>query len=271
MKTKQKIFLAKILYYFINFFLPKQAEIKRNGINWNLDFSEAIDLHILIFGSFEKEIINCAKKLNLKKFGNIIDIGANFGAQSLQFAKEFDNSLIYSIEPTNYAYDKFMKNLKLNSDLSKNIKSFNLFIGSQDQKKPEFIYSSWNLSSKEIKHPKHLGEKKDTKNVKIKTFKEFLIENSISNVDFVKLDVDGYEYYVLESGFEFLKEKKPPIFMELAPYLYEEYGYSKELFLKLIKSLDYEFYDLKNLNKIIDIDYKVSKIKDGSSENILLM
>ena len=33
--------------------------------------------------------------------------------------------------------------------------------------------------------------------------------------------------------------------MELAPYLYEEYGYSKELFLNLIKSLDYEFYDLK--------------------------
>ena len=24
----------------------------------------------------------------------------------------------------------------------------------------------------------------------------------------------------------FLKEKKPPIFMELAPYLYKEYGYS---------------------------------------------
>ena len=127
--------------------------------------------------------------------------------QSLQFAKEFNNSLIYSIEPTNYAYDKFMKNLKLNSDLSKNIKTFNLFIGSQDQKKPEFIYSSWNLSSKEIKHPKHLGEKKDTKNAKIKTLKEFFIENSISNVDFVKLDVDGYEYYVLESGFEFLKRK----------------------------------------------------------------
>ena len=51
-------------------------------------------------------------------------------------------------------------------------------------------------------------EKKDTKNAKIKTLKEFFIENSISNVDFVKLDVDGYEYYVLESGFEF-KEKKP--------------------------------------------------------------
>ena len=149
MKTKQKIFLAKILFFFINFFFPKQAVIKRNNINWNLNFSEAIDLHILIFGTFEKEISECAEKLKLNKFGNIIDIGANFGVQSLQFAKEFNNSLIYSIEPTNYAA-MFMKNLKLNSDLSKNIKTFNLFIGSQDQKKPEFIYSSWNLSSKEI-------------------------------------------------------------------------------------------------------------------------
>ena len=81
MKTKQKIFLKKLLFYIIDFFFPKQAKVKRNNIFWNIDFSEAIDLHIFIFGSFEKEIINCAKKLNLNKFGNIIDIGANFGVQ----------------------------------------------------------------------------------------------------------------------------------------------------------------------------------------------
>ena len=69
----------------------------------------------------------------------------------------------------------------------------------------------------------------------------------------------------------FLKDKKPPIFMELAPYLYKEYGYNKEKILKLITSLNYSFYDLKKLKKIFDIDQKISNIKDGSSENILLM
>ena len=59
--------------------------------------------------------------------------------------------------------------------------------------------------------------------------------------------------------------------MELAPYLYNEYGYNTEKILKLINSLNYNFYDLKKLKKIFDIGQKISNIKDGSSENILLM
>ena len=70
----------------------------------------------------------------------------------------------------------------------------------------------------------------------------------------------------------FLKEKKnPQFFMELAPYLYKEYGYNQEKILKLIISLNYNFYDLKKLKKVSDIEQKISNIKDSSSENILLM
>ena len=271
MKTKQKIFLAKILFFFINFFFPKQAVIKRNNINWNLNFSEAIDLHILIFGTFEKEISECAEKLKLNKYKAIIDIGANFGAQSLQFSKKFNHSKIYAIEPTSYAFNKLQKNLSLNPVLSKNILFFNSFIGSKKQQKPDSIYSSWNLGSKKEKHPKHFGEKKDTKNAKIQTLDEFVYENSIIDVDFIKLDVDGYEFYVLKGGYNFLRKKKPPIFMELAPYLYSEHGYTKDMLLELINSLNYKFFDLNNLKEINEIDYKIANIKDGSSENILLM
>ncbi len=271
MKTKQKIFLAKIIFKLIRIFFPKKIKVKRNNIKWNLNLSEAIDLHIFIFGSFEKEITNIAKTLQLQKYNQIIDIGANFGIQSLQFAKNFTNSKIYSVEPTNYAFDKFIKNLELNPKLSKNIHPFQMFLGSKGKEMPNSIYSSWNLESKEVKHSKHLGEKKDTEKTNSITLDEFVISNKISNVDFIKLDVDGFEYDVLKGGMNFLKEKKPPIFMELAPYLYKEYGYNKEKILKLIFSLNYNFYDLKKLKKIFDIDQKISNIKDGSSENILLM
>ena len=113
--------------------------------------------------------------------------------------------------------------------------------------------------------------KKKCRKFKFLTLDDFVILNKISDVDFIKLDVDGFEYNVLKGGLNFLKEKKPPIFMELAPYLYNEYGYSKGKILELIRSLNYNFYELERLNKILDIDEKISKIKDGSSENILLM
>ena len=271
MKTKQKIFFAKIIFYLLNFFMPKKIQISRNNIRWNLDLSEGIDLHIFIFGTFEKEIVKCAKKLKLNKFNNIIDVGANFGIQTLQIADEFKNSKIYSIEPTNYAYKKLLKNLNLNKELRKNIKTYKLFLASKNKEKPDAIYSSWNLNSKKLKHITHFGEKKDTHNTQSTTLDQFILENKIHELDFIKLDVDGYEYYVLEGGSNFLKKKNPPIFMELAPYLYEEYGYNKAMMIDLIKSLNYEFYDLKNLKKIFNIKKKIDKIKHGSSENILLM
>ena len=90
MKTKQKIFFAKIIYKILSKILKKEKFIiKRKGINWSLNLSEAIDLHILIFGNFEPEIKNVARKLKFKKNNIIIDIGANFGVQTLQFSKSF--------------------------------------------------------------------------------------------------------------------------------------------------------------------------------------
>ena len=57
--------------------------------------------------------------------------------------------------------------------------------------------------------------------------------------------------------------------MELAPYIYPEFGYSVRELINYIKNLNYNFY-FKNLKPIENIDIYISKIKDGSSVNILL-
>jgi hypothetical protein len=128
MKTKYKILIAQILFYFFSFFLIKTKFVcKRCNVIYNLDLREAIDLHIFIFGKFESEIINSASKLNLTKKKIIIDIGSNIGVQTFQFASQFENSKVYSIEPTNYAYKKLISNLFMlfNCEFQKN---YNLFL-----------------------------------------------------------------------------------------------------------------------------------------------
>ena len=111
MNTKYKIFIAKLLFIFFSFLIKTKFICKRNSINYNLNLEEAIDLYIFIFGKFESEIVDTALKLNLSKKKIIIDIGANIGAQTLQFANQFKYSKVYSIEPTNYAYKKLINNL----------------------------------------------------------------------------------------------------------------------------------------------------------------
>ena len=99
MKTRYKILIAKIIFNIINFFLRESKIIcTRKKINYSLNLNEAIDLYIFIFGKFETEIVDTAYKLKMYKYKKIVDIGANNGIQSLQFAQKFKSSQIYACQ-----------------------------------------------------------------------------------------------------------------------------------------------------------------------------
>ena len=98
----------------------------------------------------------------------------------------------------------------------------------------------------------------------------FINLKKIKKVDFIKLDVDGHELDVLKSGEKFFIKNKPIIFIEIAPYLYPEFGYKCEELITYIKKLKYSFYS-EDLKKISNIDNYIEKITYGGSKNFYLM
>ena len=264
-KTNTKIFFATIISKIITLFINKKRVIKRNNIKYDLDLSEGIDLRIFLNFREERGLFNLKNILSEKGKYNFIDIGANIGTVSLALSNEFKNSTIYAIEPTDYAYNKFKKNLNLNPNLNNNIKSYQLFIGERPLKN---IFASWKLNfKKNDKHYVHKGLKKET-NEKSITLDNF-VEKIDRKIDFVKIDTDGHEYEVLQSGIKFLKRDKPIIHIEFAPYLHSEYGFFTEDIIDLIQKLNYEFYT-ENLNKIKNIR-EYSKTIINTSENFFLL
>ena len=267
MKTKYKIFFARILSFVITLFISKNQNVKRNKISWSLNLKEGIDLSIFLFGSSERKILNLKKLLNTKSKLFFLDIGANIGSVSLPLAKLFYNSKVYSFEPTHYAFKKLKKNLSLNKDLQNKICLNQLFVS--NEKKPKKVWSSWNLEGKSNHHKSHRGKLKSIKINSYISLDNFVKVNQIKKIDFIKLDVDGYELDVLKSGAMFFKKNKPILFIEIAPYLYSEFGYDYLDLIKYIKKYKYNFYD-ENLNKIENIYKFVKKIKYGSSKNFFL-
>ena len=270
MKTKQKIFIAKIISKIVIFILGKFiVRVKRNEINWSLDLREGIDLTIFIFNNFEKSILEISQKLIGRKKIDIIDIGSNMGVHTLNFAKKFKNSKIYSIEPTNYAFNKLINNIKLNKKLS-NIYPHQLFLTNKIKKQKK-VYSSWFLNNQnKSMHKKHMGILKSTSKAKSTSLDNFVKKMKINRRTLIKIDVDGNELYVFKSAKNYIKKFKPYIIMELAPYLYKENGYRTKDLLNLILDFKYKFYEAGNFKKIDNIFDFVDNIGDGASVNIFL-
>ena len=269
MKTKHKILFAKIIFLIISNFIKKNIKVVRNNISWNLDLSQGIDLSIYIFGKFEFEIVKAISKNKLSQKPVFFDIGANIGVQTLQLCNNFKNSTVHSFEPTNYAYNKLCNNVILNTKLKKKIILNQAFLTNKKKAIPKKIYSSWSLINKKNLHKKHLGSLKRTSNANSFKLDNYIAKHKIKKIDFIKLDVDGYELDVLKSGYNFLKKNKTPIIFEVAPYLYKEHNYSQSDLVSLFVEMKYSFYNIDNLQKVKNIDKYISSISDGESSTLI--
>jgi len=58
--------------------------------------------------------------------------------------------------------------------------------------------------------------------------------------------------------------------MEIAPYLYPEFGYNCHDLIKFLEQMRYNFFD-ENLREIDSIYKHVNAIQDGSTQNLFLL
>lgn len=246
--TKIKILMGTIIYSVISPFFPnKQFQIKRGGINYQIDLTEGIDLMLFFFGNFQNHITH-NRFYTLAKDATVFDIGANSGVMSLQFAKIASNGKIYAFEPTHFAFKRLQENLKLNPILSKKIVPIQTFISNKNNKNPNLIaYASWKVGNKDKKtHPIHLGTAKPASGVSSLTIDAFCKSQKINKLDFIKIDTDGHEYSVLIGGRQTIKRLKPVILFEVGDYLLKEHNIKFQSFLDFFGKNNYRLFNTQS-------------------------
>ena len=166
--------------------------INQNGIKLKLNSTLYLKHQGKNFISQSLNTINFIKtiKLNPKI---IIDVGACWGEYSLFFAREFPNCSVFSIEGSPVNFKTFQDNLKINKKLGERIKPYNLIITDFDG----FEEISNNLNSMNI--IKSLNNKaKNYAKVNAKKLTSFLLSESLNNIDFIKIDIEGSELKLLD-------------------------------------------------------------------------
>lgn len=151
----------------------------------------------------------------LKKGMTVIDIGANIGYYALLEAKSIGNEgKVYAIEPEPVNFESLKGNIALNK--YSNIETYLLAIGNSNGKKTLYQSASPNLHNL-LGTPEGSGSKSPyigTIDVQTMTLDEFLKDKKPP--DFIRMDVEGYEYYVVEGMKNTLNtNRNMKIFIEL--------------------------------------------------------
>ena len=159
------------------------------------------------------KIFKFLKKNNLNNFNIFFDIGAHKGESINLFLKNLDIKKIYSFESSPVNYLKLKNNLpKLQNKFKKTIININnLTLGSENKKgalkqideSSSSTLNNININSKYFKRKKALIYNMNHQfykeiEIQISTLSNYLEENNIDQVDFIKIDTEGYEYEILK-------------------------------------------------------------------------
>ncbi|MDI9337857.1 MAG: FkbM family methyltransferase [Alphaproteobacteria bacterium] len=221
---------------------------------FKIDFLDQrnVPLEAFNFNHYEKKDAQIIYNLTNDN-STIIDIGANIGWYSIHLANSYPNAKIYAIEALPDTFQHF----KLNADL--NTKNNNLFLHNiaLSNKKTELTFF-YDPSQKGASSSENIMNNDTLTKVKVEAIPldDFISKNNISQLDFVKCDVEGAELLVFQGGINTIKKFKPIIFTEMLRKWSAKFNYHPNDIIKLFNDLNYSCYvtDAQNtLTKILEI------------------
>jgi FkbM family methyltransferase len=257
--TRIKLFLGRMLYHMVHLLFREDRQIiVRSGIKYEVDLSEGMDLSMFVFGSFQKHVYQNAY-LSLPQDAVVLDVGANAGIMTLQFAKQAPSGKVYSFEPTFYAYAKFTRNLELNPELAKRVVPIQSFVSSTTSVKHNIkAYASWKVGGKidSTAHIVHGGVHKSVDGIGALTLDDFCEQNKIERVDFIKIDTDGHELEVLKGAEKTIRKLRPTIIFEIGLYVMEDKNISFTDYFNFFNSAGYSIIDGSSHKEIDAHNYR---------------
>ena len=202
---------------------------KRNFVRKKIHGNEMIlDLRdkglsrdLIIYGSREKWASKIFES-ELKKDMNLLEVGANKGYFLLIGARKIFPGKVYALEPDPRNMSVLKKNISLNG-LNEKIILFDCAAGNQNKNSEFFLSKHHNASNLNERDPSFSGRKIIIKERKL----DDLLRNK--KIDYVRMDLEGYEFEVLKGMEEKLK-KVEGMFLEVHPFLLKKRGIEIEVF-----------------------------------------
>jgi len=221
------------------------------------NLKENVGYEIFINGIYEKEtsdFIVC----RIPDEGIFVDIGANIGSITIPVCMNKKNIKVICIEASRKVFNYLETNIKLNN--LQNSILINKAISGKDGEEVCF-YSPTEQFGKG-----HISNDITEQVEKIETIRldTLLKDHSISSVNFIKVDIEGYEYFAFKGGEKLLKSATAPdILFEFEDWAENHIiGVNPGDGQKLLLMYGYKLFKVKKNNKLFPLLFPMIK---GSS------
>lgn len=149
--------------------------------------------------------------------GVFLDIGANIGFYSHLAIKKYGFKKALAFEPNPETFNRLKRNIALNK-LESEIFAHNIGVGAQPSKKSLFV-NNYHTGASTL--TKKVADTSDTIAVQIVALDTYLPLHTTQPdmVDFIKIDIEGYEYPALQ-GMQYVLQHVSigtPLFIEIHP------------------------------------------------------
>ncbi len=202
---------------------------------------ENVGLELLINGIYEKEIIDFLLK-NIKSNCVFFDVGANIGAIGLPILKQRKSIQYIAFEASPWVADYLKYNLQQND--IKNYEVINRIVHHNNNEKLRFYQSE--LYGKSSLAPTYTHKFIEINSI---TLDNYCIERGIQSIDWLKVDVQGFELDVFKGAQRMLGGKKVKnILFEYEPWAEDQAKIAIGEAQRYISGFGYQLFDIHGKN-----------------------
>ena len=168
------------------------------------NIKEDIGFELYINGIFEEKNIQLILS-KLKTNAVLIDLGANIGSISIPICKLRNDVNVIAVEASSIMFDYLKRNMELNN--IKNCKVLNKAVWADSEAEVPFYLPEKQYGKGKIDINKSSGNFELVKTISIDDVCRMY---QLEKVDFIKVDIEGYEYFAFKGGSELLKKADAP-------------------------------------------------------------
>jgi FkbM family methyltransferase len=213
---KAKFYLRSVYYIVMRWIVHKDymtAYVPEHDLRFKFKTEDVVGRVLYKYRTFESGITRCfLDHIKLEDHDVVLDVGANIGWYSLVLGKHAPSSVsLYAFEPDPLNFQLLSDNVSVNQ--AQNITCVPKAVSDSSTTKTLYLYPSKNRGRHSLL-PINEGEQVEVTTTTIDAFVEQQ-KIEVDRIKFMKIDVEGYEYFVLNGAHHVLSH---------IPYLHTEYS-----------------------------------------------